>query len=611
MNEEILQRLAARVRRDILVTSTHAGSGHPTSSLSAVELMVSLFFGGVLRADLKRPAFPNNDRVIFSKGHASPLYYALYAAAGVLSEQDLLTYRQFGSHLEGHPTPLFPFVEAATGSLGQGLSVGLGIALNARKLDHLPYRTYVLVGDSEMAEGSCWEALEVASHYRLDNLIGILDVNRLGQRGETLLGWDLESYRRRVEAFGWQALLVDGHSFPEILRAYRQAGREGKPAMIIARTVKGKGISFLENQDGWHGKPLPEADLPRALQELGKVDTTLVGSVATPEPMEPDRSALEAKPLAEDYGIALSTRAAYGHALVKIAPHTPGLVVLDAEVGNSTFAATFAKAYPERFFEMFVAEQNMVSVALGLSACGKVPFLSTFGAFLTRAADQLRMAQYARGKCNLKCVGSHVGVSIGADGPSQMALEDLALFRSMIGSTVLYPADHVSTEALVEEAAAMHGLVYLRTTRGDTPNLYPPGEAFPIGGSKTLRTSQDDALTVIAAGITLHEALKAYQTLKEEGILLRLIDLYSIKPLDQDTLEKAACETGSLLVVEDHHPEGGLAEAVRSALATACVPIYSLAVTQLPTSGTPEELLDFEEISARAIVAKVKEILAA
>ncbi|MEI6531104.1 MAG: transketolase, partial [bacterium] len=446
MNLEFLTRLAKLVRYYILLATTRAASGHPTSSLSPVELMVSLFFGGILRTDLERPGLPNNDRVIFSKGHASALLYAIYTVAGVLQEEELLTYRRFGSPLEGHPTPRFPYVDAATGSLGQGLSVGLGIALNGKYLDRLPYQTYVLLGDSELAEGSCWEAMEVASHYRLDNLVGILDVNRLGQRGPTMLGWDLETYRARIASFGWQTVVVeDGNDLDQTMNAYGRIGQEGKPTMIIARTVKGKGVSWIEDQNGWHGKPLNEADFQRALMELGTVDKTLRGTIPLPEDCRPAPYQPAPKDLPEDYNKPLSTRQAYGQALVKIFPRFPQMVVLDAEVSNSTFAQTFQQAYPDRFFEMFITEQNMVSAALGLSACGKLPFLSSFGAFLSRAADQLRMAQYALQKNNLKCVGSHVGVSIGADGPSQMALEDLALFRAIGDSVVLYPADRIST----------------------------------------------------------------------------------------------------------------------------------------------------------------------
>jgi transketolase len=611
MNLESLSQLAKLVRYYILLATTRAASGHPTSSLSAVELMVSLFFGGILRTDLERPDFPNNDRVIFSKGHASALLYALYAVAGVLQEEELLSYRRFGSPLEGHPTPRFPYVDAATGSLGQGLSVGLGIALNGKYLDRLPYRTYVLLGDGELAEGSCWEAMEVASHYQLDNLVGILDVNRLGQRGPTMLGWDLETYRARIASFGWQTVLVeDGNDLDQAMNAYGPVGREGKPTMIIARTVKGKGVSWIEDQVGWHGKPLNDADFQRAVVELGTVDHTLRGTIPLPQDCQPASYQPAATVLPEEPDKPLSTRQAYGQALVKIFPRFPQMVVLDAEVSNSTFSQIFQQAYPDRFFEMFITEQNMVSVALGLSACGKLPFLSSFGAFLSRAADQLRMAQYALQKNNLKCAGSHVGVSIGADGPSQMALEDLALFRAIGGSVVLYPADRISTERLVEAAAQHHGLVYLRTTRGETAPLYPTDEDFPIGGSKTLRAGDRDLFTIVSAGITLYEALAACSQLREEGICVRVIDLYSIKPLDIATLERAARETEGILTVEDHHPEGGLGEAVASALSGFGVPVVSLAVRKTPMSGQPDELLKYEEISREAIVAKIKQMQA-
>ena len=605
-----LTKLAALIRYYILAATTEAGSGHPTSSLSATELMTGLLFGGFFRYDVDHPEHPNNDRLIFSKGHASPLFYALWAAAGKLSEEELIkTYRKFGSPLEGHPTVSFPYTEAATGSLGQGLSIGLGMALNAKYLDKLPYLTYVLLGDSEMAEGSPWEAIQLAAHYRLDNLIGILDVNRLGQRGETMYGHDLKAYRQRLNAFGWETLLIDGHSFEGILPAYQQAaGGRGKPVMIVARTIKGKGVSFLEDKNGWHGKALTREELARALPELGAIDKSVRGKIPRPHdqrPLEPQPQ--NAKPVSYPLDKPVATRTAFGNALARIYPEFPRIVSLDAEVSNSTMAEIFQAAYPERFFEVYIAEQNMVGIGLGLARRGKIPFLSTFAAFFSRAFDQIRMSQYS--DPNLKFVGSHAGVSIGEDGPSQMGLEDLAMFRALWGSVVLYPGDAVSTEKLVEAAARHQGLVYLRTTRMKTPILYGPEDEFGIGGSKVLHRSDKDVATVIGAGVTLHEALAAWEALQKEGIFIRVIDLYSIKPLDLATLQAAARETRALITVEDHYPEGGLGEAVLSALASSPTPIHSLAVRLKPKSGQPEELLDYEDISARAIIRKVKELL--
>jgi len=607
---EKLTKLATLIRYYIIIMTTEAGSGHPTSSLSATELMACLLFGGLFRFDVDHPGSPNNDRLIFSKGHASPLFYALWAAAGELTEKDLLTYRKFGSPLEGHPTVAFPFAEAATGSLGQGLSIGVGMALNAKYLDKLPYRTYVLLGDSEMAEGSQWEAMEIAAYYKLDNLLGILDVNRLGQRGQTMYGWDLDAYEKRISSFGWKTILLDGHSIPEILAAYEEAlHRTGQPVMLIAKTIKGKGVSFIENKDGWHGKPLNREECDRALKELGDVDQSVRGEISLPEDLKPKEPPSKGIPKKIDYPAdkPIPTRKAYGNALARIFPQFPHLVSLDGEVSNSTYAEIFKEAYPDRFFEMYIAEQNMVGAALGLSRRGKIPFVSTFAAFFTRAFDQIRMAQYS--DPNIKFVGSHAGVSIGEDGPSQMGLEDLAIFRAILGSVVLYPSDAVSTEKLVEEAAKHHGMVYIRTTRKETPILYRPDESFKIGGSKVLRKSERDVVTVIGAGVTLHEALAAYEALKKEGILIRIIDLYSIKPVDEPTLRDAASASRSIVTVEDHYTEGGIGEAVKSALATSPVPIYSLSVRKKPKSGKPQELLDYEEISRDAIVKKVKELL--
>jgi len=609
MEQSTLSKLAVRVRYDILRMSTEAGSGHPTTSLSATDLMVGLFFGGTFHADLESPQNPCNDRIIFSKGHASPLFYALYAAAGVLTEEELLTYRKMGSPLEGHPTPRFAYAEAATGSLGQGLGIGVGIAMNARYVDMLPYNTYVLMGDSEVAEGSIWEAAELASHYELDNLVGILDVNRLGQRGATMLGWDLETYEARFAAFGWHTIVLeDGHDMDAVQAAFGEIDHGcGRPTIIIARTIKGKGVSFLEDQEGWHGKTLKREELDRAVQELGPVDLGLFGAIEKPAEGTPAVWTPSPVDLMASSKV-FSTREAYGRALVAMAPSHPDMVVLDGEVSNSTFAATFGNAYPERFFEMYVAEQNMVSAALGFSTRGKVPFVSTFAAFFTRAFDQVRMAQYAMEHANIKFTGSHAGVSIGPDGPSQMGLEDIGMFRAIVGSTVLYPADDIATAALVRQMADHRGVCYLRTTRQEMPRLYADGEDFPIGGSKTLRHSDEDRVTIVAAGVTLHEALKAADTLAAEHVNVRVIDLYSVKPLDMTALRTAAAETAAIITVEDHYAEGGIGEAVAAALADVATPVFSLAVGKLPMSGKPHELLAFEGIDAAAIVARVRSL---
>ncbi len=605
---ENLEKISRLIRYHCLAMTTRAGSGHPTSSLSATELMAGLLFGGAFRYDPDHPDSPNNDRLIFSKGHASPLFYALWAVAGAVSEEELTTYRKFDSPLEGHPTVAFRYTEAATGSLGQGLSIGVGTALNAKYLDKLPYRTYVLLGDSEMAEGSQWESIQIAAHYKLDNLVGVIDVNRLGQRGETMLGSDLDAYAARVGAFGWKTIVMDGHSYPQILDAFEKALGAEEPVMIIARTIKGKGISFLEDKNGWHGKPLEKDEFEKAVKELGEIDHSVRGKISLPVQLQPE--AIEPRKAAESHFPAdkpLATRKAYGKALTRIYPQFPGIVSLDGEVSNSTGAETFKAEYPDRFFEMFIAEQNMVGAAIGLARSGKIPFVSTFAAFFTRACDQIRMSRYS--DANIKFVGSHAGVSIGQDGPSQMGLEDIAMFRAIFNSVVLYPCDAVSTDALVEKAAAHRGLVYIRTTRMDTPILYAPKERFEIGGSKVLRKSEADVATVAAAGVTLHEALRACDELKKEGIAIRVMDLYSVKPLDEATLLDAAKATGLVITVEDHFPEGGIGEAVRSALWSSGVPVYSLAVRKEPKSGLPRELLDFEEISRKAIVAKVKELL--
>lgn len=607
INKDKLEKISKLIRYFILISTTKAGSGHPSSSLSAVELMSTLFFGGFFKFKINDIKYINNDRLIFSKGHASPLMYSLWAAAGAVSEEELLTLRKFESRLEGHPTPDFPYAEAATGSLGQGLSIGLGMALNAKYIDKLPYYTYVLLGDSEMTEGSQWEAIQIAVHYKLDNLIGIIDVNRLGQRGETIYGWDIKAYEKRISSFGWETITVDGHNIKEIADAYEYAlSINGRPTMIIAKTIKGKGVSLLEDKDGWHGKAISEDQMDTALKELGNVDKNIRGKILNPEQVNiPEEGIEEYDKIPMESG-KIATRKAYGNTLVNIFSKYPQIVVLDAEVGNSTFSEIFKKRFPQRFFEMYIAEQNMVGTALGLSLRGKIPFISSFAAFLTRAFDQIRMSQYS--KSNIKFVGSHSGVSIGEDGASQMGLEDIAMFRTLLECVVLYPSDGISTEKLVEKASKHFGNVYIRTTRMDTPIIYSNEDDFIIGGSKVVKESDNDVVTICAAGVTLHEALKAYEKLKKENILVRVIDVYSIKPIDKDSIRKAQKETKAILTVEDHYAEGGIGEAVKS-VASEKSPVYILAVRKMPRSGKPYELLNYEEISYEAIIKKVKEII--
>jgi len=600
-----LAEIARLLRYYILAATTQAGSGHPTTCLSSVELMTGLLFGGFFRFDSDNPDNPNNDRLIFSKGHAAPLLYSLWTVAGKLSETELLTLRKFGSSLEGHPTKSFPYAEAATGSLGQGLSIGAGMAINGKYIDRLPYKVFVLLGDSEMAEGSVWEAIQLAAYYKLNNLIGIIDVNRLGQRGETMYGHDLEAYSKRISSFGWKTICIDGHNFDEIFKAYEEAINSAIPAMIIAKTIKGKGISFLEDREGKHGVALTEDEFKEALKELGEIKRITV-SVNKPEMLQPLSESVTIKEVNKTYSIGevVATRRAYGEAVAKIFPEFPDIVVLDAEVCNSTYAEIFKKHYPDRFFECFIAEQNMVGMAVGLSLRGQIPFVSTFAAFLTRTFDHIRMAQYS--DANVKFMGSHAGVSIGQDGPSQMGLEDISMMRSILNSVVLYPSDAVATEKLVREAARYQGIVYIRTTRSATPVIYSYDEEFPIGGAKVIRYSDDDWFSVIGAGITLYEALKASVELKKQGIFIRVIDLYSVKPIAREILKKALNETKALITVEDHYPSGGIGEAVMAELGSDRV--YSLACRKVPKSGRPEELLDYEEISAKAIVGKVLEL---
>lgn len=614
--QELWTQLAAQLRIDSIRCTTKAGSGHPTSGMSAADLMAVLMTK-YLKYDWNNPDHPNNDSLIFSKGHACPVLYAAYKAAGAISDEELMSLRQFGSRIEGHPTPAIPWVEAATGSLGQGLPIGVGDAISGKYLDKLPFRTWVICGDSEMSEGSMWEAFALASHYKLNNLIAIIDVNRLGQRGETMQGWDTGTYARRGEAFGWNAIEIDGHNFDEIDKAFQSALDSDKPTVIIARTEKGSGFSETADQPGWHGKPFPEDMAERAIKEIsdrvgGRPDVKI--EVQKPEDLQPQTATAsgEAELPKYEIGEKVATRQAYGDVIKAIGVLDPEVVVLDAEVSNSTYSETIKETAPERFFEMFIAEQQMVSTAMGLQNRKKKPFCSTFSAFYTRAYDQIRMG--AVSQANLKLCGSHAGVSIGEDGPSQMALEDIAMMRAVYGSTVLYPSDATSTAALVQAVKDLDGISFLRSTREKTPVLYGADEEFPIGGSKTLRSSDSDVATVIAAGITLHESVKAAEQLKGSGKNVRLIDLYSVKPIDTDALVKAVKETGHLIVVEDHWAQGGLGDAVLAAIAEARnsgkladepMKFTHLAVTEMPTSGTPDQLLDAAGISAKQIVEAV------
>jgi transketolase len=608
MNEtELWRELGQQLRVDSIRSSAVPKSGHPTSSMSAADLMAVLL-AKYLHYDFDAPDDPRNDHLVFSKGHASPLLYSMYKAAGAITDEELLTFRKFGSRLQGHPTPEIPWVDVATGSLGQGLPYGVGIALAGKKLDRLAYRVWVLCGDSEMAEGSVWEAFEHASYYGLDNLTAIIDVNRLGQRGETMHGWDLDSYADRARAFGWHAIEIDGHDVEAVDRAYTEAiSTEGAPTVIVARTVKGKGVKEVEDKPNWHGKALDDPE--QAIEELGG-ERNLVVEVAKPELAgEPHR--FEEGPLelpSWEFGDEVATRLAYGEALVAVGAANGKVVALDGEVSNSTYAELFARAYPERYFEMFIAEQQLVAAAVGLQVRDWVPFASSFAAFFTRAYDFLRMA--AISQANIRLCGSHAGVSIGEDGPSQMALEDLAMMRAVHGSTVLYPCDANQTAKLVAEMADRDGIVFLRTTRAATPVVYGADEEFPVGGARVLREGDD--LAIVGAGITLHESLKAAEELESEGISARVIDLYSVKPADGETLRAAAEATGGrVLTVEDHWSEGGIGDAVLEALSDGETParVVRLAVRDMPGSGKPAELLAAAGIDADHIVEAARALV--
>src|SRR5919199_612203 len=604
---ELWRELGQQFRVDSIRCAAAAKSGHPTSGMSAADLMAVLL-AKYYRYDFDNPKDPANDRLVFSKGHASTLLYAMYRAAGVISDDELLRYRQFDSILEGHPTPRVPWVDVATGSLGQGLPYGVGMALAGKYLDRVPARVWVLCGDSEMAEGSVWEAFEHAAHYELDNLTAIIDVNRLGQRGETMVGWDLDVYRDRAHAFGWETIEIDGHDVDAIERAYTEAaGTSGKPTVVIARTIKGKGVKAVENQPGWHGKALDNPD--EAIEELGGLRNIHV-DVAKPETAEAHSFPTgELKLPRYELGDEVATRKAYGDALSALGAARGDVVALDGEVSNSTFADIFGKAHPERHFEMYIAEQQLLAASVGLSARGWNPFASTFAAFFSRAYDFIRMAAISR--VNLRLAGSHAGVSIGEDGPSQMALEDIASIRAVHSSTVLHPSDANQAAKLVAEMADREGISFLRTLRGKTPVRTSPDEDVRIGGSRTLRDGDD--VTIVGAGITVHEALKAADALAEDGINARVIDAYSIKPIDADALCAAAEATGRIVTVEDHWAEGGLGDAVLAALAEngESAQVVKLAVREMPRSGKPADLISPYGIDAEHIAAAAQELAAA
>jgi len=603
---ELLKGIANQLRIHSITSTTAAGSGHPTSCCSAADIVATLFFGH-MKYDPKNPRYYNNDRFILSKGHAAPLLYAAWTENGFIPAGEILKLRTFGSDLEGHPTPRLPFVDVATGSLGQGLSVGVGMALAAR-LDNLDYNTYVLLGDGEIAEGSVWEAASLAGVNKLNNLIAIVDANRLGQSQETAFGHHIEVYRDRFDAFGWRVETIDGHDIEEIVEVLQGVGLDDKPLAIIAKTYKGAGVSFLQDKDGWHGKTLNKEEAAKAIAELQPSAKSGIG-VEIPAPSqlaEPNNSAPANYPaLNYKLGDNVATREAYGSALLRIGEADQRIVAIDGDTKNSTFADRFFKKFPNRSTEGFIAEQNMIGVANGFSARGKVPFASTFACFLGRGFDQVRVAGISQ--ANIKLAGSHVGVSIGEDGPSQMALEDLAAFRAIVGSTVLYPGDAVATEKLVEQAALGKGIFFLRTSRPKTPVIYNNDEQFPIGGAKVLR--QGDKATVVAAGVTLFEALKAADQLKSEGIGITVIDAYSIKPLGKKEILAAAQKTNNTVItVEDHYPEGGLGDAVAGELSVEGIKVHKLAVNGLPRSGKAEELLAHFGIDAAAIVKKVKSL---
>ena len=600
-----IPQISRLLRYLILEMTTNAGSGHPTSSLSAVEMMSTLFWGGHFHYDVNNPSHPNRDRLIFSKGHAAPLFYSLFAIAGGIKFEELMNLRKSTSNLEGHPTMNFPFTEIPTGSLGQGLSIGAGMAYAAKFLNHLPYKTYVLLGDSEMSEGSNFEAMQFASFYSLNNLVALVDINRLGQRGETMWGWDVEKYKNFFEAFGWQTWIVDGHDEAKLLDVYEKINHyQDKPTAILCKTIKGKGVHEFENLPSWHGKTLPKEKLNIALSKLGEIKknnyplnqpSNLKAKISTP---------ISTKSI--QFLIPTATRKAYGAGLLDVLNDNPNLMVLDAEMSNSTFSQMVKEVSPINFLECFIMEQNMVGVGLGLAKCGKTVFLSSFGSFLSRAFDQIRMAQYSL--LPLVICGSHVGVSMGADGYSQMALEDIAFFRTLHDSVVFSPSDAVSCKYLTKLSSQNKGITYLRTFRNDVSVIYQPDEIFPISDVKVHMAKNEDTVAIIATGYVFHEAMKAAEVLNETGINTRVIDAYCLKPLDKSLLLKALGDVNTIITVADHRPEGGLGEIIRSTLMNTEFQIFDLAVSIIPHSGTTEETLKGADIDRDSIISLVKKI---
>lgn len=602
-----LKNVATRLRIDSIKSTTEAGSGHPTTCCSAADLMAVLFFGE-MRYLVADPQHAAADRFVLSKGHAAPILYSAWAEAGLFPREHLLDLRKLTSDLEGHPTPRLPFVDVATGSLGQGLGAGIGIALNARRIG-ADYRTYVLMGDGESAEGSVWESAAMAVFHKLDSLCAIVDVNGLGQSRETQLDHDMDAHRARWQGFGWHAIVIDGHDIAAILQAFDEArATKGQPTVVLARTLKGKGVPWVEGKAGWHGKAFKKGEeADRAVQVLEEQMVAEPDGFTLTIPAPPAAPAVPAPkmivPPAYKSGELIATREAYGTAIAKLAQADPRVVALDADVKNSTFSDRFEAVAPTRFYQCFIAEQAMLGAAMGLAARGAVPFPSTFAAFLSRAGDFVRMSAISH--LNIKMAGSHAGVSIGEDGPSQMALEDLAMMAAQPNVAVLYPCDAPSTERLVAAMAAHAGPAYMRTSRPKTPVIYSNDEQFPIGGSKVLRRSDDDVATIIGAGVTLFEALKAHEELAAKGVHVRVVDLYSVQPVDAATLIACGKETGRLITVEDHYAVGGIGDAVARAVAEHGMTVTRLAVTEIPRSGTPEELVEKYGISAKHIVETV------
>ncbi|MCS6956289.1 MAG: transketolase [Patescibacteria group bacterium] len=639
METKNLEKIARLLRYYILFSTTTAGSGHPTSCLSSVELLTALFFGGFFCQDLKNPKAIYNDRFILSKGHASPLLYSLYVVAGVFKKEELLTLRKFGSIFEGHPTQKFPYVEVATGSLGQGLSIGLGMAMGIKlkiksqklKIERTP-KVFVLLGDSEMAEGQIWEATELASYYKVKNLIAIADISRLGQNSQTMIGWNLSSYKNKFEAFGWKTyLLEDGHNLRDIIKIYQLVEKDlsEKPKIILAKTIKGRGVSFLEDKEGWHGKALNQNEFNQAVRELGNIDFKIKGKIKEPkkiffeeEKNENDEKIFSIINKLESFSEKkqelnhenfISTRESYGRELEKLGQIDKNIIVLDAETANSTYENLFAKKFPDRFIEVFIAEQNMISIGLGLSKIGFKVFMSTFSAFLTRAFDQIRMAQYS--DADLKIAGSHAGVSIGEDGASQMGLEDIAMFNSILNSVIFYPSDKTSTEKLTKIAKDKKGIIYLRLTRGKTPIIYKENEEFNIPGFKIHKINLEKnknlkKVLIITAGITLFEALKSQKELIRKYQVL-VIDLYCLKPLDKENLKKIIGEYKNILVIEDHYPGGGIGSIVSQFILEENIKInyfIHLACRKIPHSGSSRELLEYEKINSQEIINQILKI---